>query len=842
MNDKQTNLIKEFHRIRAQADAISVPAVDEAKIRADLIARMKKDAEKASENEAIKGCFKNGQRPKKIVIDRYKQTDEYRARYEELLHNDSNYAMILEWESAPQVPDPSGAGAQEMPDFGDSGAPQVPDPSGAFGEMLAKKVRAAQLQARRNARKGAAANMRRVAQQYLGSVSVSKYFRQNRAKVFRKAQEAIEDFIREDLTSLVIPVAKDDRMIFGYEPLSAENWDFAFDAGFTFILEEISTQLGRAGIGIPYALVVSVATDDPFIAELMASEDTGDFTADRLHRLAEGVTHDQNELQVLGKRFTRRRVQELLAENPHFADLIAWVRETQARREHIRSGILEEIPAHYPDLFPLAREMKRRFIIHIGPTNSGKTYDAIEALKNAESGVYLAPLRLLAYEQYENLNRAGAVCTLVTGEERRVVPGAWIRSSTIEMLDFKQWYDVAVIDEAQMMTDLSRGGAWTAALMGVREEEIHVCAAPSAKNLLIRLIGECGDTFSVQYHERKTPLIFEKKEFHFPKSVRPGDALIVFSRKDVHAVAAELQREGRKCSIIYGALPYDVRYEEAGKFREGENDIVVATDAIGMGLNMPVRRIVFLQEEKFDGREKRPLLAGEIQQIAGRAGRIGIYDEGYVNALYDRDEIEDALYRTLPDDEEAVIAFPEELLRIDAPLSEIMKQWASMEVIEGFRRDLSETEIMLAQQLEEISDDKYLIYRFVTMAFDEGNAELLAIWREMFEYESGMLTFPYEQYLPVKIPSSGSADDLPKLEAAFHVCDLLYAYMDRFDHPDGIQDVLNCKQNLSEAIMKILDKQELGSRKCRECGRPLPWIYPYGICDHCFRRKQRIRR
>ena len=96
MNDKQTILIKEFHRIREQADAIRVPAVDEAKIRADLIARMKKDAEKASENEAIKGCFKNGQRPKKIVIERYKQTPEYKARYKELLHNDSNYAMIME--------------------------------------------------------------------------------------------------------------------------------------------------------------------------------------------------------------------------------------------------------------------------------------------------------------------------------------------------------------------------------------------------------------------------------------------------------------------------------------------------------------------------------------------------------------------------------------------------------------------------------------------------------------------------------------------------------------------------------------------------------------------------
>ena len=115
---------------------------------------------------------------------------------------------------------------------------------------------------------------------------------------------------------------------------------------------------------------------------------------------------------------------------------------------------------------------------------------------------------------------------------------------------------------------------------------------------------------------------------------------------------------GKTCSIIYGALPYDVRYEEARKFREGETDIVVATDAIGMGLNMPVRRIVFLQTDKFDGYERRELYPAEIQQIAGRAGRYGIFDEGYVNTLYDAPLIEEALRMELPQDTEAVVAFP----------------------------------------------------------------------------------------------------------------------------------------------------------------------------------------
>lgn len=117
-------------------------------------------------------------------------------------------------------------------------------------------------------------------------------------------------------------------------------------------------------------------------------------------------------------------------------------------------------------------------MLHIGPTNSGKSHDAVEALRQAQDGIYLAPLRLLAYEQYENLNRNGVFCTLKTGEEHIDVPFSTVQSSTVEMLDVNHRHDIAVIDEAQMLSDPERGGCWTRAILGVWADEVHVCLAP----------------------------------------------------------------------------------------------------------------------------------------------------------------------------------------------------------------------------------------------------------------------------------------------------------------------------------------------------------------------------
>lgn len=132
----------------------------------------------------------------------------------------------------------------------------------------------------------------------------------------------------------------------------------------------------------------------------------------------------------------------------------------------------------------------------------------------------------------------------------------------------------------------------------------------------------------------------------------------MFSRASAHACAAELQRSGVKTSIIYGALPYDVRQNEARRFREGETDVVVATDAIGMGLNLPIRRVVFLETEKFDGISKRPLSPSEYQQIAGRAGRYGQFEEGLYISQYHMRNVMEAVSQTIPPIRFAHLLFP----------------------------------------------------------------------------------------------------------------------------------------------------------------------------------------
>lgn len=151
--------------------------------------------------------------------------------------------------------------------------------------------------------------------------------------------------------------------------------------------------------------------------------------------------------------------------------------------------------------------MARHFVLHIGGTNTGKTYAGFQRLKAARTGVYLAPLRLLALEAQELLLDQGVACSLTTGEEEDCRPEDTHVAATAEKLDLERRYDVAVVDECQMIADRERGFAWTRAILGVLAPEIHLCAAPEAKGLLIRLIESCGDSWELVNHFRKTPLV-----------------------------------------------------------------------------------------------------------------------------------------------------------------------------------------------------------------------------------------------------------------------------------------------------------------------------------------------
>jgi len=146
------------------------------------------------------------------------------------------------------------------------------------------------------------------------------------------------------------------------------------------------------------------------------------------------------------KRFPEARVRRLLKENASIKQLQRQADAAFAKERRLRSALIDAIPEHYRDLYPLARQMKRRFILHLGPTNSGKTYEGVGRLRGARNGIYLGPLRLLAAEQFETLNLNDVPCSLVTGEEQILIPGSRVQSSTVEMADLKAHYDVAVID------------------------------------------------------------------------------------------------------------------------------------------------------------------------------------------------------------------------------------------------------------------------------------------------------------------------------------------------------------------------------------------------------------
>lgn len=511
------------------------------------------------------------------------------------------------------------------------------------------------------------------------------------------------------------------------------------------------------------------------------------------------------------------------------------------RENYVAEKTQEEIekllPVNPIDAYPDARCLKRHFILHVGATNTGKTYQSLQRLKEARHGVYLSPLRLLALEVQERFLMENVMCSMTTGEEEDIVPDATVMSCTVEKLHIDEVFDIAVVDECQMISDRDRGYAWTRAILGIMCPEIHLCMAPEAKDIIIKMIEECEDTYEVHEHVRDTELRFQPGIFDVERDLQKGDALIVFSKRKVLALASYLQGIGVRVSVIYGALPYQSRKEQVRMFADGETDVVVATDAIGMGMNLPIKRIVIMETTKFDGVDFRDLEATEVKQIGGRAGRKGMYDIGYVASAEEPELVEQLLNMLIPPIPVIHLGVPDEIIRIEQRLDDILLTWNALPVSGIYERgDVSrEVELfrMLYERLPELSNEEY--YACITIPF----AETPEVTRQWIIYCVSYFTEGEDSLLfPARNPKN-----LDEYETYYKILDLYYQFCTRFDLPFEQELLSDTKSEVADAICDILvDNLKKYGKKCKRCGAGLVWNHPYNLCEKCHALPPELRR
>ncbi len=500
----------------------------------------------------------------------------------------------------------------------------------------------------------------------------------------------------------------------------------------------------------------------------------------------------------------------------------------RAKQEECQLAEIKSIFQEYsPDAYiARARKLKRSFVLHVGPTNSGKTHDAIEDLKKNRPGVYLGPLRLLALEMFDRINAAGIACSMLTGEESIPVENAGIVSSTIELCDYQAHYRTAVIDEAQLIADTGRGASWLKAICLVDAEVVHICMAPEALRYVEGLIKDFADSYSIVRHERLAPLRYAGLCRGY-RDLRPDDALICFSRKSVLSTAALLEKNGFRASVIYGALPPEARRNEVRKFTAGETNLVVATDAIGLGISLPIKRVIFAETEKFDGKEFRTLTTAEVNQIGGRAGRYGMNEYGEVLVLGNKDIIREKLGKPVRNIRAACIAFPREVLHTDYPIELLLRGWQQMEKSREFmREDMRDAQILLrclkGMQLRE--SERELVFDLITCPVDTRTEELVIYWTDCARAILRKKRIP--------LPPFGT-ETLLDCELQYRAYDIHHQLLRRIGLPD---DCTAERSAICDRIAELMkENKDQYIRRCKSCGKELPIGSMFNYCEDCHR-------
>ncbi|HIP41950.1 MAG TPA: helicase, partial [Campylobacterales bacterium] len=527
--------------------------------------------------------------------------------------------------------------------------------------------------------------------------------------------------------------------------------------------------------------------------------------------------------------------------NYHFLETIRPLKEKRRKEELLAKTIRD-----FKNLFPLARLQKREIIFHVGPTNSGKTYEALQHLQKAETGYYLAPLRLLALEGYENLKSNGVGVSLITGEEEIIDEESTHISSTIEMMNASVEVDVCVIDEIQMIDDRDRGWAWANALIGVPAQKVILTGSLNALDAVTQLCDYLEEPLTVIHFERKNELKLLTQPTPI-KEIEKGTAIVAFSRRDVLGLRQQLAGK-YKVSVVYGNLSPEVRREEAKRFREGKSEILVATDAIAMGLNLPIKTLLFSKDNKFDGLRRRELLPTEVAQISGRAGRYGLEEVGYIGALDSKalKTISTVFHIPLPSIELpfSVMASLEHVMLIGEileteNLSIILNFFADNMEFEGpFVAANIDSMLEIALIVSEYDLDLKTRFHLTCAPASISSPYIESVFhRYIKQLEANK---PVEYIPPRDLPKFAQTNEM-MLNAEDRVREIsLYLWLS-FKFEEFFQDTqkaLEARVRLNSFIEASL-KQGNFVKKCSRCGKSLDFTYRFSVCDACFSKRRR---
>jgi ATP-dependent RNA helicase SUPV3L1/SUV3 len=349
-------------------------------------------------------------------------------------------------------------------------------------------------------------------------------------------------------------------------------------------------------------------------------------------------------------------------------------------------------------------------------------------------------------------------------------------------------------------------------------------------------------------HERLTPLAVNLRPWSLEK-LPAQTILVAFSRAMALGLKSELERQHRRrVSIIYGALPPEVRRRQAARFAEGETEICVATDAVGMGLNLPADQVCFFEVEKFDGRQRRTLTPTEVRQIGGRAGRFGLSRGGLVGALNPADL---AVVRRSLEGPEAqltharVAPVPEALGMLPGTLAERLRQWTELRSIPDSWRQLLQpvgladaielAEMLTPREVETLGDaDALLLVR--APASDDTRD----YWRVCAQAIVRRRAMPLPPEAPAPIRTG---EQLTEAELSIRSADIYLWLSQRRPFAAAAPEADEVREARAEATREVdaaLRRRIDTTRRCRNCGRPLPTKHRFNLCTACYRDPWRV--